>query len=41
MAERISLAHGDGGELAHRLIADVFVRAFGKGKGNGNLGHLG
>ena len=29
MAERISLAHGDGGELAHRLIADVFVRAFG------------
>lgn len=29
MAERISLAHGDGGELAHRLITEVFVRAFG------------
>lgn len=27
--ERISLAHGDGGELAHRLIQDVFVEAFG------------
>lgn len=27
--ERISLAHGDGGELAHRLIQDVFVDAFG------------
>lgn len=29
MNERISLAHGDGGELAHKLIGDVFVRAFG------------
>ncbi len=29
MEERISLAHGDGGELAHKLIGDVFVRAFG------------
>ncbi|OEH92807.1 hydrogenase expression/formation protein HypE [Bacillus solimangrovi] len=27
--ERINLAHGDGGELAHRLIQDVFVKAFG------------
>lgn len=27
--ERISLAHGDGGELAHRLIQEVFVEAFG------------
>ncbi|MFB6467296.1 hydrogenase expression/formation protein HypE [Cytobacillus sp. Hz8] len=27
--ERISLAHGDGGELAHNLIQDVFVKAFG------------
>ncbi len=27
--ERISLAHGDGGELAHRLIQDIFVAAFG------------
>ena len=29
MDERISLAHGDGGELAHQLIQDVFVQAFG------------
>ncbi|MCT8138978.1 hydrogenase expression/formation protein HypE [Anaerobacillus sp. CMMVII] len=28
MTEKISLAHGDGGELAHRLIQDVFVAAF-------------
>ncbi|MGG0717325.1 hydrogenase expression/formation protein HypE [Robertmurraya massiliosenegalensis] len=27
--ERISLAHGDGGELAHKLIQSVFVKAFG------------
>lgn len=27
--ERISLAHGDGGELAHNLIQSVFVEAFG------------
>ncbi|MBA4601820.1 hydrogenase expression/formation protein HypE [Thermoactinomyces mirandus] len=27
--QRISLAHGDGGELAHNLIQDVFVQAFG------------
>lgn len=27
--ERISLAHGDGGELAHKLIQSVFVEAFG------------
>lgn len=27
--KRISLAHGDGGELAHKLIQDVFVEAFG------------
>lgn len=26
--ERISLAHGDGGELAHKLIQAVFVEAF-------------
>lgn len=26
--ERISLAHGDGGELAHQLIQTVFVEAF-------------
>lgn len=25
----ISLAHGDGGELSHKLIQDVFVEAFG------------
>lgn len=29
MDERISLAHGDGGELAHKLIQNVFVEAFG------------
>jgi hydrogenase expression/formation protein HypE len=27
--ERISLAHGDGGELAHNLIQQVFVDSFG------------
>lgn len=27
--ERISLAHGDGGELAHQLIQKVFVESFG------------
>jgi len=27
--ERITLAHGDGGEATHRLIADVFYPAFG------------
>lgn len=26
--ERITLAHGDGGELAHKLITDVFVSMF-------------
>lgn len=26
--ERITLAHGDGGELAHKLITDVFVSTF-------------
>lgn len=28
MNERISLAHGDGGELAHQLIQEVFVKYF-------------
>lgn len=28
MSEKISLAHGDGGELAHKLIQEVFVEAF-------------
>ncbi|WP_462411930.1 hydrogenase expression/formation protein HypE [Neobacillus sp. Marseille-QA0830] len=28
MEKLISLAHGDGGELSHRLIRDVFVNAF-------------
>lgn len=27
--EKISLAHGDGGELSHKLIQQVFVSAFG------------
>lgn len=29
MERYISLAHGDGGELSHRLIRDVFIEAFG------------
>ncbi|MBL4953855.1 hydrogenase expression/formation protein HypE [Neobacillus sp. OS1-32] len=29
METYISLAHGDGGELSHRLIRDIFVSAFG------------
>lgn len=28
MSEKISLAHGDGGELAHQLVRKVFVEAF-------------
>ncbi|WP_251552343.1 hydrogenase expression/formation protein HypE [Neobacillus muris] len=28
MEKLISLAHGDGGELSHRLIRDIFVEAF-------------
>ncbi|WP_312473003.1 hydrogenase expression/formation protein HypE [Neobacillus sp.] len=32
MEKFISLAHGDGGELSHRLIRDVFINAFGDGK---------
>lgn len=29
MEKLISLAHGDGGELSHRLICEVFIEAFG------------
>jgi hydrogenase expression/formation protein HypE len=29
MEKFISLAHGDGGELSHRLIRDVFIEAYG------------
>ncbi|MDR6122700.1 hydrogenase expression/formation protein HypE [Bacillus sp. SLBN-46] len=29
MDQFISLAHGDGGELSHRLIKEVFIEAFG------------
>jgi hydrogenase expression/formation protein HypE len=32
MEKYISLAHGDGGELSHRLIRYLFVEAFGDGK---------
>lgn len=32
MSDRISLAHGDGGEIAHKLIQDVFVKNFGHQK---------
>jgi hydrogenase expression/formation protein HypE len=31
MEEYISLAHGDGGELSHRLIKEIFIEAFGEG----------
>ena len=31
MEKYISLAHGDGGELSHRLIKDVFIESFGDG----------
>jgi hydrogenase expression/formation protein HypE len=31
MEKYISLAHGDGGELSHRLIREIFVEAFGDG----------
>jgi hydrogenase expression/formation protein HypE len=33
MEKFISLAHGDGGELSHRLICDVFLEAFGGNNG--------
>lgn len=29
MVQRISLAHGEGGELTHQLIQEVFVKSFG------------
>ena len=29
MVQRISLAHGEGGELTHQLIRDVFIKSFG------------
>lgn len=29
MVQRISLAHGEGGELTHQLIQDVFIQSFG------------
>ncbi|MRX52953.1 hydrogenase expression/formation protein HypE [Bacillus idriensis] len=29
MVQRISLAHGEGGELTHHLIQDVFIQLFG------------
>lgn len=32
MEKYISLAHGDGGELSHRLIKDVFIEAFADGE---------
>ncbi|MCQ6277330.1 hydrogenase expression/formation protein HypE [Bacillus sp. V3B] len=30
--QRISLAHGEGGELAHQLIQDIFIQSFGHSK---------
>ena len=29
LVQRISLAHGEGGELTHQLIQDVFIQSFG------------
>nr|WP_232329041.1 MULTISPECIES: hydrogenase expression/formation protein HypE [Metabacillus] len=29
MVQRISLAHGEGGELTHQLIQDIFIQSFG------------
>lgn len=31
MVQKIGLAHGEGGELTHQLIQDVFVKSFGHG----------
>lgn len=31
MERKVTLAHGDGGELAHKLIQQIFVSAFGNG----------
>jgi hydrogenase expression/formation protein HypE len=31
MGKFISLAHGDGGELSHRLIRNIFIEAYGDG----------
>ena len=31
MVQRIALAHGEGGELTHQLIQDVFIKSFGHG----------
>ncbi|MBT2689540.1 hydrogenase expression/formation protein HypE [Bacillus sp. ISL-47] len=32
MQQRINLAHGEGGELTHKLIKEVFEKAFGHGE---------
>lgn len=32
LVQQISLAHGEGGELTHRLIEDIFIKAFGHSK---------
>lgn len=31
MDRKVTLAHGDGGELAHKLIQQIFISAFGNG----------
>lgn len=31
MIQKIGLAHGEGGELTHQLIQDVFIKSFGHG----------
>ena len=31
MVQKIGLAHGEGGELTHQLIQDVFIKSFGHG----------
>lgn len=32
MVQKIGLAHGEGGELTHQLIQDVFINSFGHGE---------
>ncbi|WP_286181240.1 hydrogenase expression/formation protein HypE [Bacillus sp. ISL-37] len=32
MVQKIGLAHGEGGELTHQLIQDIFIKSFGHGE---------
>lgn len=37
MKELVTMAHGDGGEAAHKLISDLILPAFGRGAADGPL----